>query len=131
MAGELASALGRAAREARARIGLTQAIVAERIDVATEVYGRLERGLMLPSVETLCRLCRVLRVSSDVLLGLVQGSSGPEPGLPDRPPATCEESPDVRRLVRRVKRLDPRRLRLLGLLAAELGQSEHAGDGAD
>ncbi|HEX8705831.1 MAG TPA: helix-turn-helix transcriptional regulator, partial [Myxococcaceae bacterium] len=40
----LASTLGAVARAARMRAGLTQEDVAERIGMASEVYGRMERG---------------------------------------------------------------------------------------
>ena len=128
MDNELANTLGEAAREARIRAGLTQADVAERIGIVTEVYGRIERGLMLPSVETLRRLCRVLRVPSDVLLGLSAGM------VVESPPTCGEREPlEVRRLARRLKQLDPDQLHLIGLLAAGFGQRERAeeGDGAD
>lgn len=52
----LAATLGRAVRAARMRVGLTQVELAESIGTAPEVYGRLERGKMLPSVPTLFRL---------------------------------------------------------------------------
>ena len=52
MAKKLATRLGECARAARQRLNLTQEDVAERIGIATEVYGRLERGNMLPSVPT-------------------------------------------------------------------------------
>src|SRR6218665_875565 len=67
---KLSKALGDAAREARKREGVTQADVAERIGVATEVYGRLERGLLMPSVPTLRRLCLALKLPADSLLAL-------------------------------------------------------------
>jgi transcriptional regulator with XRE-family HTH domain len=110
---ELARALGEAARAARARqAGLTQADVAERVGIATEVYGRIERGAMLPSVETLRKLCAVLRASADELLGLpLTASRVSEPAEP------YGEPPEIRRLTRRLKRLNPKQLRLLSLLA--------------
>ncbi|MBI5543541.1 MAG: helix-turn-helix transcriptional regulator [Deltaproteobacteria bacterium] len=114
---ELAMALGDVARAARVRAGLTQADVAERVGIATEVYGRLERGLMLPSVETLRKLSRVLGIAADALLGL-RGDSGAA-----EPPATYGgEKPEVRRLIRRLKRLDAKQLRLISLLASELSR---------
>ena len=125
---ELAKTLGAAAREARTRIGLTQADVAERVDIVTEVYGRLERGLMLPSVETLRKLCRTLSVSSDVLLGLRDGLSTAERPAPYGAP--YGEPPEVRRLLRRLKRLGPKHLRLISLVAAELGR-RHGHEAAD
>ncbi len=66
---ELAKAIGRRARLARAALGLTQAEVAERVPLAAEVYGRLERGGMLPSVPTLMRVAAVLSVEPSALVG--------------------------------------------------------------
>lgn len=115
---ELSRALGEAARAARARPGMTQADVAERVGIATEVYGRIERGLMLPSVETLKKLCAVLRVSADELLGLpLTASRVSEPAVPYGEPPEPPEPPEIRRLTRRLKRLTPKQLRLLSLLA--------------
>ncbi len=99
------------------RLELTQADVAERIDVATEVYGRLERGGMLPSVQTLLKLCHELNVSSDELLGLTQHSPSPRsveaPSLPT-------ERPEIRRLLRSMRQLDSSHIKLLGLVAKAL-----------
>jgi len=111
---KLAEAIGSAARAARKRAQLTQADVAERLSLASEVYGRLERGLMLPSVPTLRKLCLVLTVSADELLGIRQADGS----LASEAPPTYGESPDLRRLMRRAQRLDRRKQRLLGLLAA-------------
>ncbi|AEI63440.1 helix-turn-helix domain-containing protein [Corallococcus macrosporus] len=66
---KLASTIGKAARVARERLGLTQVEVAGRMDLSPIVYNRLERGRMLPSVSTLVRLCETLEVSPEVLLG--------------------------------------------------------------
>jgi transcriptional regulator with XRE-family HTH domain len=114
---ELRKALGKAAREARIRAKLTQADVAERVELASEVYGRLERGIMLPSVPTLRRLSLALGVSADELLSL-QAESGavvPEPLPPEDPP-------EIRRLLRRARAMNPRRQRLLASLARELAE---------
>ncbi|HEX8822754.1 MAG TPA: helix-turn-helix transcriptional regulator [Archangium sp.] len=62
--------LGGAALAARTRAGLTQADVARRVGVQLEVYGRIERGEVFPSVPTLRRLCVTLAIGSDELLGL-------------------------------------------------------------
>lgn len=62
-------ALGKAAREARTALNMTQAQVADALGLAHEVYGRIERGLMMPSVPTLVRMASVLRVTPDQLLG--------------------------------------------------------------
>src|SRR5687767_15566542 len=95
---KLATTIGAAARSARSRLELTQADVAERIDVATEVYGRLERGGMLPSVQTLLKLCHELHVSADELLGLA--SHSPSNSRSSEPPPSPQERPEVRRLLR-------------------------------
>jgi transcriptional regulator with XRE-family HTH domain len=93
---------------------LTQAEVADGIRIATEVYGRMERGRMLPSVPTLLRMCITLRCRPDELMGF-----SPEPSPQAGPyragklPEGLEDSPDVRRLLRHLKRLDPRKLKLL------------------
>jgi transcriptional regulator with XRE-family HTH domain len=66
---ELARTIGVGARAARTRLELTQVQVAERVGIAAMVYSRLERGLMLPSVPTLLKLCRVLETTPDALMG--------------------------------------------------------------
>jgi transcriptional regulator with XRE-family HTH domain len=62
--------LGEAARAARLRLGLTQAEVAKKVRLKSGVYGKVERGMMTPSVPTLRRICETLSISSDVLLSL-------------------------------------------------------------
>lgn len=114
---KLATTIGAAARSARMRLELTQADVAERIDVATEVYGRLERGGMLPSVQTLLKLCHELNVSSDELLGLTQ--QGPTTRTAE-PPAAPTERPEIRRLLRSLRQLESAHIKLLGLVAKAL-----------
>jgi transcriptional regulator with XRE-family HTH domain len=113
MSAKLAQCIGAVARAARSRAKLTQADVAERVGIASEVYGRLERGRMLPSAPTLRKLSLVLGVSTDELLGLQ--ASGPV-----RQPPEEDEPPEVRRLVRRVRAMKPARRRLLAVLAREL-----------
>jgi transcriptional regulator with XRE-family HTH domain len=66
----LALALRAAAVAARKRESLTQAEVARRVGVKLEVYGRIERGEVFPSVPLLRRLCVTLKIPSDALLGL-------------------------------------------------------------
>lgn len=118
----LATNIGEACRAARAEAGLTQEDVADQVGIATEVYGRLERGNMTPSVPTLRRICVVLNLSADAALAIDK-----EAKLPPRPPATAPvgdegASPEHRRLIRRTKRLPRRELRILGVLATILGE---------
>ena len=115
---KLSKALGDLARAARQKAGLTQADVAERIGVATEVYGRLERGLLMPSVPTLRRICVALHLSADALLSL--GSSQPSVWEEAPPPVEHEEPPAMRRLLRNVRKLNPIQIRALSLVASTL-----------
>lgn len=59
MAG-LEQRVGRRVADARKRAGLTQATLAERVEVATETISRLERGKTLPSVEKLDQIARAV-----------------------------------------------------------------------
>ncbi|RYZ36460.1 MAG: XRE family transcriptional regulator [Myxococcaceae bacterium] len=104
---KLNTLFGAAARDARMRLGLTQADVAERVGIAMEVYSRMERGRMLPRAQNLRRLCDVLAVSADVLLGV---GVGPSP-VASRAPRHEEDSADLRRLMRTLRALDPQRLK--------------------
>ena len=116
----LAVTLGAAARAARVRTGLTQADVAERVGISAEVYGRLERGTMLPSVGTLRKLCRALGTTADGLLGLDGGPAAVP--MASEPATPYPDSPSLRLLVRRLRRLDRRQLRLISLLASQLAR---------
>jgi transcriptional regulator with XRE-family HTH domain len=102
--------LGTTAREARLRLGLTQQEVAEQGELVTEVYGRLERGHMLPSLPTLMRLCLVLRVDANTLLGF---STSEPPSWLEQPPSPSHEPPVVRRLLRAARQLTPKQLLVL------------------
>jgi transcriptional regulator with XRE-family HTH domain len=113
----LATIIGASVRAARQRLDLTQADVAERVGIATEVYGRLERGHMLPSVKTLRRLCLVLNCSSDVLLGV---ASAEKPVTVAEDPPEYGERPEVRRVLRALRRLDPAQLRLISQVAGAI-----------
>jgi transcriptional regulator with XRE-family HTH domain len=117
--GKLAANVGEIARQARLRAGLTQADVAERVGLATEVYGRLERGRMLPSVPSLRRLCIALRMPSDTLLGLNTGEV-PTWAAEAAPPEEFDEVPELRRLMRTLRKLEGSQLKLIGLVASAL-----------
>lgn len=106
---ELASNIGIAVRTAREAFGLTQAEVAERVGIATEVYGRLERGHMLPSIQTFHKLCTVLRCSGDELLGLSATARSTDVMIVDQP--------EVRKLLSTLRKLEPEQLRLLEQVA--------------
>ena len=124
----LASTLGAVARTARMRAGLTQEDVAERIGMASEVYGRMERGQMLPRVENLRRLCVVLNVAPHQLLGLEPLSS--ETSFPwEELKPRADDTADVRRLLRRMRQLSPGQVKLLSLIAGAMVRKGKPGKG--
>jgi transcriptional regulator with XRE-family HTH domain len=89
MNNELAIAIGRAARQARQALGLTQEQIAEKLGVSVKFCSRIERGVALPSLGTFMRLVEVLRVDGNTLLGFGPANaaaltpvSGASPGDP-------------------------------------------------
>ena len=116
---KLALALGAAARAARLRAGLTQAEAAEKVGLAPGVYGRIERGGMMPSVPTLRRLSIVLKIPSDTLLSLSHSEvTAWVDSLPPRPPAP----PELRRLARSLRTLSASQLKVLNVIASALSR---------
>jgi len=55
--------LGRNIKDARERLGKTQAAIAEEMKIITSTYGKFERGALKPSLERLVAICRILRMS--------------------------------------------------------------------
>jgi transcriptional regulator with XRE-family HTH domain len=114
----LAKTIGNAARNARAALSLTQEDAAELIGISLEFYARIERGGTLPSVPTLARMAEALQTSADALLGAKVRDEGVAPWrAPAQPPS---DSPEVRRLLRRVRRADPKTLKLLNSFLSAL-----------
>lgn len=102
----LANKLGTAARAARVSLGLSQPDAAERIEISAEFYARIERGRTMPSVPTLVRMAEGLAVSTDTLLG---GKPAPSAARRTESP----NSPELRLLLRRLRRASPKTVRLL------------------
>ncbi|HEX8703145.1 MAG TPA: helix-turn-helix transcriptional regulator [Myxococcaceae bacterium] len=116
----LPATLSAALKQARKRAGMTQSEAAEGIGIAPEVYGRMERGGMLPSVPTLLRLCLILGSGPHELMGFAEME--PEqraPGTNTVPPG-LNDTPEKRRLLRRLARLDSPRIKALARLVALL-----------
>jgi transcriptional regulator with XRE-family HTH domain len=116
---KLALALGAAAREARIRAGLTQAEAAAKVGLAPGVYGRVERGGMMPSVPTLKRLSIALRIPTDTLLSL---SHSEVTAWVDSLPPREEHSPELQRLFRSLRTLSPAQLKVLNVIASALAR---------
>ncbi len=109
----LARRIGEHARQTRQALGWSQAEVAEAARLATEVYGRLERGGMLPSVPTLMRLVGALGLTPNDLLG---------DAPPKKPRGGTGRRRTLQALVRRLEQTsdsDLRRVRVI--VAAFLG----------
>jgi transcriptional regulator with XRE-family HTH domain len=111
---EMARHLSATLREARHQAQLTQADVAERVGVATEVYGRMERGHLMPSLLNLRALCEVLRLDADAALGLTVAEM---PARDKGHPPAVEEPPRLRRLLRTLRQLDDQQLAAIGSVA--------------
>ncbi len=115
----IAKAVGDAARAARKSRGLTQADIAEQVGISTEFYARMERGGTLPSVPTLIRLADTLGVPTDRLLGRLptHATAGES-----RPVYTKKhtESPEIRQILRRLRKARAPTLRLVSLLLKAL-----------
>ncbi|MFE8602548.1 helix-turn-helix domain-containing protein [Archangium violaceum] len=112
---ELSIQIGKVARDARLKLKLTQEDIAERVGLTPEVYGRLERGDMLPSTPTLTKICVVLGISADAVVGLA------EPEATQAQPAPDEElPPEIRRLLRMVRTMDDEQLAIFKGTAAGL-----------
>lgn len=104
--------LGVVLRRARMRLGLTQEQVAQEVGFVTTVYGRIERGDMLPSVPKLFRLCVTLGISANELLSLSRPGGAPVPGLPAR----ADEPPELRRVALLLRGLPQDKLRVFRAL---------------
>lgn len=60
--------MGAKLRRARKRMRMTQEQAAEQINMSASFLGHVERGSGIPSVETIVRLCKLYKVSADVIL---------------------------------------------------------------
>ena|SRR5690349_12577262 len=116
--------LGAALLAAREKAGLTQADVSSQVGIATAIYGRIERGQMLPSVPTLHRLCSTLHLSANELLGLGAGWPEQEAGTRER---DAELSAELLHLATLLRQLSPSELRCLAALASDIWRTRGPG----
>jgi len=107
---QLQQSLGEAARAARERLGLTQAQVARQAGIAANVYGRIERGGMMPAVPTLRKLARILGISADALLAL---SPADVAASVDAPAPEGNLSPELLHLVSMLRGWSPAKVKRL------------------
>ena len=64
--------------QARARMGITQAEAAERAGISDRTYADIERGTVNMRVETLLRICEVMKLSPNDLLTEEKGGDMPD-----------------------------------------------------
>ncbi len=69
--------LGKRLKQARIKKGLTQEVLAEKIDTAPSYISDIERGMKAPGLNTFVEIISVLDVSADaVLQGSIDSGKG-------------------------------------------------------
>jgi len=61
-------ALGKRIQKQRQHFGLSQSVAAEKLDLSTSFYSRIERGEKVASVETLIKITNFYELSLDYLV---------------------------------------------------------------
>lgn len=120
---KLKRTLGQTLRGVRRDAGLTEQEMATWLGLVPDVYGRIERGEMLPSVPTLYRLCLTFHLSAGAVLGQTPEETAPPELPPPEPP-----SPEVLQLTRLLRELSPGDLRSLEAIASVLARESAAGE---
>jgi transcriptional regulator with XRE-family HTH domain len=118
---ELQRTLGEVARAARERLGLTQTQVAQKVGLVPGVYGRIERGDMMPSVPSFRRICLALGISADALLELKPSQVA---ASVDESPSEAKLSPELRRIVNLLRTWSQKRLKVLGKVLNVLASAD-------
>lgn len=126
----IAISLGKAARKARKALGLTQEQMAERLEVSVEFYGRMERGVSLPSVETFARMVDVLGVRPATLLDIHALRATLAASAALDMPTDFREPAEIRRLLPMLRQARPETLYLVRLLLDEIERASGARKGA-
>lgn len=135
----IASVLSTRLRTFRTSRAWTQEMAAERVELSTEAYARLERGHSLPSYPTLARICDQMDTTPDVLLGYDDADRGdgqptPSPrsrssaadgdnGAPDGEPHD-EREQAVKRIASQLRDLEPTVVSALGRLIGVLWRAQ-------
>lgn len=104
---KLAQSIGTRMRRARESLGITQDEASERIGITVEYYARIERGKSLPSLLTFAQIAAIFDVSPDVLMGFGEAMDRPTRALPSWFAQPDDENPQLRRIQRRLRRVQP------------------------
>lgn len=70
--------IGKKIKENRRSLGITQEVLAERVNVSIPHISRIECGFSSPSLQTLVDICNVLDITID---DLMQDSLSARPGI--------------------------------------------------
>ena len=62
-------AIGKRVRAARRARDMTQEQLAELANISTSFVGHIERGTRVPSLETMWRICKVMGLPMDHIMG--------------------------------------------------------------
>ena len=73
------TAVGSRVRKQREYLGYTREQLAEQLDVSTKFCSDIELGVKGMSIPTLCKIARILRLSTDYILFGTLEQSGAEP----------------------------------------------------
>ena len=65
------SVIGKRIRELRESLKMTRNQLAEKVGISTSMLYYYEKEQKVPSAEVLARICEVLDISADYLLGLI------------------------------------------------------------
>ena len=68
---------GQAIQRIRKERGLTQEQLADRAAITSNTVSRLERGLMVPALQTLIDICNALEVGADAVLAAYVAADTP------------------------------------------------------
>ena len=124
MESQLAKKIGQVARADRVSLGLTQAEAAERIGISNEFYARIERGKTMPSVPTLSKMADALTITVDAMfgrVGLSKAALEPKKLASGASRAKADQdTPELRRAIRRLRNAHPKTVHLVALLTAAL-----------
>lgn len=93
---------GRRLRELRLECGLSQADLAERVDVTPEYVSRIERGLVGPSMDAVSRLALALGVEPKALFDFGPPRPQADPTLTRLRDLLQQSNSDDRRLLLRL-----------------------------
>ena len=66
--------IGRRIQQYREKAGLSQEALAEAVSLSTTAISNIERGANYPSFENFIKIANVLKVSSDLLLDVLNGA---------------------------------------------------------